>query len=372
MNENQIKILHMTPPDINNGVYRYIFNHIHHMDMKKYSFAFLTKGAAELKRTQEYRQYGFMVHSLQNTQRDSEEGLREEVVRILGQGYDVLHLHTSSWRGFLIEQIAMEMGIKKVIVHAHSTGIDVTDCVEREKQIREHENYKDQFSMEYATDVCACSVLAADWLFGSKIPRDRIRILPNAVDAGKYRFDPIRRQIIRESLNLEGRIVIGNVGRYSYQKNQEFLIKAFVQAYENNPSLFLLCLGEGEMLKSLKKLINQFHIEDSTLCIEWQTNVEDYLQAMDTFCLPSKFEGLPISAIEAQASGLRCLISDCVTKEVRITKLVKFLPLDEEYWARELEECKIDLDRGSQDDKIARAGYDIRIAAEQLGYLYSR
>ena len=80
--------------------------------------------------------------------------------------------------------------------------------------------------MEYATDVCACSVLAADWLFGSKIPRDRIRILPNAVDAGKYRFDPIRRQIIRESLNLEGRIVIGNVGRYSYQKNQEFLIKA--------------------------------------------------------------------------------------------------------------------------------------------------
>lgn len=248
----------------------------------------------------------------------------------------------------------------------------MTDCVEREKQIREHENYKDQFSMEYATDVCACSVLAADWLFGSKIPRDRIRILPNAVDAGKYRFDPIRRQIIRESLNLEGRIVIGNVGRYSYQKNQEFLIKAFVQAYENNPSLFLLCLGKGEMLKSLKKLINQFHIEDSTLCIEWQTNVEDYLQAMDTFCLPSKFEGLPISAIEAQASGLRCLISDCVTKEVRITKLVKFLPLDEEYWARELEECKIDLDRGSQDDKIARAGYDIRIAAEQLGYLYSR
>lgn len=219
MNENQIKILHMTPPDINNGVYRYIFNHIQHMDMQKYSFAFLTKGAAELKRTQEYRQYGFMVHSLQNTQRDSEEGLREEVVRILGQGYDVLHLHTSSWRGFLIEQIAMEMGIKKVIVHAHSTGIDVTDCVEREKQIREHENYKDQFSMEYATDVCACSVLAADWLFGSKIPRDRIRILPNAVDAGKYRFDPIRRQIIRESLNLEGRIVIGNVGRYSYQKS---------------------------------------------------------------------------------------------------------------------------------------------------------
>ena len=91
-----MKILHMTPPDINNGVYRYIFNHMRYMEMGKYEFAFLTKGAEELRRTEEYRQYGFQVHTLHNRQRDSREGLRSEIIRVLCQGYDVIHLHTSS------------------------------------------------------------------------------------------------------------------------------------------------------------------------------------------------------------------------------------------------------------------------------------
>lgn len=366
----KIKILHMTPPDINNGVYRYIFNHMHYMDMQKYQFAYLTKGAEELKSCNEYQQYGFTVHMLHNTQRDSREGLRKEIVNILSQGYDAIHLHTSSWRGFLIEQIAMEMGIGKVIVHSHSTGIDVADSVEREKQIEEHEVYKNQFSMKYATHVCACSVLASDWLFGSQIPRNLVHILPNAIEIEKYHFNLGKRREIRRCLNLENRIVVGHVGRYSYQKNQDFLIRAFAKAYARNLSLFLLCMGEGEQLEALKKLIKQLHIEDSVLCMDWQENVEDYLQAMDIFCLPSRFEGLGISAIEAQAAGLRCLISSCVPREVQITDLVKFLPLKEDCWIEELTGCRVDVYRDRQDEQIAKAGYDIRIAAERLGELY--
>lgn len=366
----KIKVLHMTPPDINNGVYRYIFNHMRYMDMEKYDFAFLTKGAEELRRTEEYRQYGFQVHMLHNRQRDNQEGLRGEIMQVLNQGYDVIHLHTSSWRGFLIEQVAMEMGIRKVIVHSHSTGIDVEDGVEREKQLREHERYKKQFTMEYATDVCSCSGLAADWLFGPGVPREQLRILPNAIDVGKYHFCPEIRERTRRLLNLENRTVIGNVGRYSYQKNQDFLIRAFADAYARNSSLFLLCVGEGKLLQSLREMIEELNIKDSALCMEWQDNVEDYLQAMDVFCLPSRFEGLPISAIEAQASGLKCLISDNVTEEVRITGLVRFLPLEKECWVRELVGCRIDKYRVRRDDEIAGAGYDIRIAAENLGELY--
>lgn len=372
MAENKIKILHMTPPDVNNGVYRYIFNHMRYMYMRKYQFSFLTKGAEELKLTEEYRRYGFPIYTLHNRQRDSREGLRQEVVSILSQGYDAIHLHTSSWRGFLIEEIAMEMGVEKVIVHSHSTGIDVADNGERERQIKEHEWYKSQFSLEYATDVCACSVLAADWLFGSKIPRERIQILPNAIDVRKYHFQPEKRKEIRACLNLENRVVIGNVGRYSYQKNQEFLIRAFAKAHACNPSLFLLCLGKGELLKKLKVLISQLEIEGSVLCMEWTDYVEDYLQAMDVFCLPSRFEGLPISVIEAQAAGLRCLVSENVTKEARITDLVTFLPLEDVCWAEELAGCGLDAHRGRQDKKIAEAGYDIRIAAGRLEALYGR
>ena len=366
----KIKVLHMTPPDVNNGVYRYIFNHMRYMDMEKYEFAFLTKGAEELRRTEEYRKYGFRVHMLHNRQRDNREGLRSEIIRALHQGYDAIHLHTSSWRGFLIEQIAMEMGIRKVIVHSHSTGIDVADRAEREKQRKEHEGYKKQFTMEYATDVCACSKLAADWLFGPGIPKEQIRILPNAIDVGKYRFCPEIRERTRGRLNLENRIVVGNVGRYSYQKNQEFLIRAFADAYAANNALFLLCVGEGELLQRLRGLIEELGMEKSTLCMEWREDVEDYLQAMDVFCLPSRFEGLPISAVEAQAAGLKCLVSDNVTREVKITDLVKFLPLEKECWAEELAGCRMDRYRSRQDDKIAGSGYDIRIAAKRLGEFY--
>lgn len=370
---NKIKVLHMTPPDINNGVYRYIFNHMRYMDMQKYRFAFLTKGAEELKLTQEYQQYGFSVYPLHNRQRDSREGLRQEVVRVLSQGYDAIHLHTSSWRGFLIEEIAMEMKVGRVIVHSHSTGIDVADESERKKQTEEHETYKKLFSMKYAayaTDICACSALAADWLFGSEIPREKIQILPNAIDVRRYSFQPEKRHAFRRRLNLEHRIVVGNVGRYSYQKNQEFLLRAFAKAYARNHSLFLLCLGEGVLLEKLKAMSGQFGIEDSVLFLEWKDNVEDYLQAMDVFCLPSRFEGLPISAIEAQAAGVKCLISEHVTEEVMITDLVTFLPLEEECWAEELAGYRADVYRGRQDEKIACAGYDIRSAARRLEELY--
>ena len=295
--KNRIKILHMTPPDIKNGVYRYIFNHMEYMDMERFQFAFLTKGADALKMTKEYRQYGFPVHKLHNTQRESPLGLKKEIREILGQGYDKIHLHTSSWRGFLIEEVAMEMGIGQVIVHSHSTGIDETDEKERRRRLLTHCRYKDLFSMEYATDVCACSVKAADWLFGARILREELR----------------------EEL----------------------------EAHASE-----LCIG------------------DSVLCMGWQEDVEEYLHGMDVFCLPSRFEGFPISVIEAQASGLRCLVSDQVTDEVKITDLVKFLPLAEERWAEALAGIGLAGERELMDEMIADGGYDIKGAARKLEALY--
>lgn len=367
---DKIRILHMTPLDINNGVYRYIFNHMKYMDREKFEFGFLTRGAKELRHTEEYRRYGFKVYEFRSTQRNDTDGLRNELLKVFDRGFDVIHLHTSSWRGFLIEQTAMETGVKKVIVHSHSTGIDVADRAERDKQTKEHNRYKKLFSMRYATDVCACSRLAADWLFGPQIPRNQIQILPNAIDVGKYRFNLQKRKQIRDFLNLDNKTVIGSVGRYGYQKNQEFLIRAFAKAYGQNNSLFLLCMGEGEYLKKLRTIMKQLNVENSILCLEWQEHVEDYLQGMDVFCLPSRFEGLPISAVEAQASGLKCLVSDRVTKEVGITGLVKFLPLVEDIWAEELAVCRVDGGRMAQDERIKTARYDIGSAVKQLEMIY--
>ena len=364
------KILHMTPPDINNGVYRYIFNHMRYIDLEKYQFSFLTKNPLGLQKTKEYQQYSFPIQAFCNVERDNPDGLRSEIIRILSEGYDVIHLHTSIWRGFLIEQIATEMKLPRIIVHSHSSGIDEKDEKVREELLAKHNYYKKEFCMEYATDVCACSRLAGDWLFGEQIPREAIRILPNAIEIKKYHFRPQVRQKKRSEMGVEGRIVLGNVGRYCYQKNQKFLVKAFAKAQRKNPALFLLLMGEGELLLELKALAKKLEIEKDVCFLGWQEHVEEYLQAMDVFCLPSVFEGLAISAVEAQAAGLPCLLSDTIDRESAVTDLVEFFPLEEEIWAERLMLCTDHFSRERRDEEMAKKGYDIRMAAGRLERFY--
>lgn len=364
------RILHMMPPEINNGVYKYVFNHMKYIDQSKYQFEFLTRNKADLMRTKEYQEYHFNIWSFENTQRDSSDGLRKEIVRILENGFDAVHLHTSIWRGFLIEEIAMEMGVPQVIVHSHSTGVDFTAADDRDKLFKIHEEYKRKFRMDMATDVCACSKLAGQWLYGEQIPRNQVKILPNAIDVKKYHFNPEKRSYMRHMLGINDRVVIGNVGRYSYQKNQEFLIRVFARARERNGRLFLILMGDGELKGHLANMIKDLGIGDNAACLDWQENVEDYLQAMDVFCLPSHFEGLGISAVEAQAAGLECYVSDQLPDEVKVTDLVHFFPLEEEIWEKILTEARISSNRVWIDDVIEKQGYDIKSAAELLMNIY--
>lgn len=367
---NRKKILHMTPPIINNGVYQYIFNHMAYMDRERFQFDFLTRNAKALAATEEYRKYGFSIQSFSSTERNDEEELRREITDILKQGYDAIHLHTSFWRGFLIEQIAMELNVPKVIVHSHSTWVDVADDKKREEMLRIHNAYKMKFDFRYATDVCACSALAGDWLYGERIPREKIQILPNAIDVEKYSFHPEIRDSVRKRLGVEDKTVIGSVGRYCYQKNQGFLIRAFAKAREQNKNLFLMLIGGGELRDELKKQIADAGLKDAVCCLNWQEKVQDYFQAMDVFCLPSLFEGLGITCIEAQAAGLRCLLADTIPEEAEVTDLVTFLPLDEQIWAEEIAQSRQAGDRGRKDKEIEAKGYDIRSAVKKLEKLY--
>ena len=364
------KILHLTPPDINNGVYRYIFNHMKYMDRQAYRFAFLTKNPAGLQNTDEFRKYSFPVHALCSVERDDPDSFRKEIVRILGTGYDAIHLHTSYWRGFLIEEIAMELGLPQVIVHSHSTGIDVPGQEERMGLLEKHEAFKARFGPQYATDLCACSEMAGEWLYGKQIPKDSIHILRNAIEVERYHFHPQIRKEKREEWGLEGRLVIGNIGRYCYQKNQDFLLRVFARAHRRNPRLFLLLIGQGELLPELKRTAGYLGIGDDVLFLGLQEHVEEYLQAMYVFCLPSRFEVLAISAVESQTEGLPCLMADTVSRETAITDLARFLPLEEEVWEEALIKYPDHFCRERLDERIAESGYDIRQAARSLERLY--
>ena len=142
------------------------------------------------------------------------------------------------------------------------------------------------------------------------------------MDISRFVFDEKKRTEMRQELGINNEYVIGHVGRFNLQKNHEYLLRIFKEVRVRVPDAKLLLLGDGELFSSIKKLAEEFEIADSVIFAGVHKDVEDYYQAMDIFVLPSLFEGLPVTGIEAQYSGLPCLFSDEITKEVKILSLI--------------------------------------------------
>lgn len=360
----------MTPPIVNNGVYRYIFNNWEYMDHDRFEFGFLMQAPDELKKTEEWKKNHFEIRSFSIPQRVDPDRFRKEIYDILSDGYDIVHLHTSYWRGFMIEEIAMELGVPRVIVHSHSSSIDQNDPEERKKQMEVHNELKAQFSDRLATDFWACSNLAAQWLFGPQIPKDKIRIMPNAINVDSFRYNPAVRNRLRKQYCLDDKIVLGNTGRFEYQKNQEFLIEVFKRVHDRIDNAFLVLIGEGLKEDALRSLVNGYGLNDHVMFAGWKNNVNEWLQAFDVFCLPSLFEGFPISLVEAQTSGLKCIVSDSVTREVDITGDINYESLDLDKWTDRIVGLCNDNPRIDRSNDMINAGYDLKNAARRLESYY--
>lgn len=370
----KIKILHKIGYSIG-GIENYIFNNMEYIDKNRFQFDFLTRNTS-LNTTGIYIKYKFGIKNFSTTDRCSREIFVKEINDILDEGYDVVHLHTPQWTGLLLEELAMKKNIPKVIVHAHSTGLVVpvldvdktSDTLEKYKKV--HEQNKLKIDERYATDFCACSNEAADWLFGPQISRDKIHIMKNAINVDKYIYNEQIRKNIRLELGIDDCFVLGHVGRMSYEKNQEFLIDVFAKIHQKYKKVKLLLVGSGNMEESLKRRVSQYDISDSVLFLGWRDDINNIMQAMDLFLMPSKFEGLGIALIEAQASGLRCICSDKVPKEAAITKNVAFMELDHEKWIDCICKNLNKYERQNKYEIVTNAGYNIKYAVKELEKLY--
>lgn len=366
-----IRVLHLASPGIG-GIENYIFSHYKYMDQSRFKFDFLTQNRG-LKNAKEFQQFNYEVKLLPTTAAKDRELFIWEVKEILTEGrYDVFHLNTCYWTGFLLEEIAQEVGVPKVIVHSHSTFIDENDPDKREQLLRCHEEIKAIFPASLATDFWACSGTAADWLFGSQIPREQIKIMKNAIELERFQFSRQKREQIRAELGLENSLVLGTTGRLAYQKNHSFLVALFSEFVKKYSLAKLLIIGDGELRKELEKQICNSQLEANVFMLGWKTNVEDYLQAMDIFLLPSRFEGNPISVFEAAASGLQCVISDSITAETEVLKTVQRVPLEITLWQSAIATAqKETIDRRNGVKMVRDAGYDVSRQAKVLEGLYT-
>ncbi len=243
--------------------------------------------------------------------------------------------------------IAKKSGVPICIAHARSAGVDNGVKGVATRVLRT------PLQREGITDYnFACSREAGVSVFGQRlVDAGSVRIIPNAIDLKRFAYNEEVRNQIREELGVSNALVIGHVGSFRYAKNHEFLLNVFAQLCRildnddlnqysmlHGMRLRLLMLGKGPLMDDMKKLADKLHIYDRCIFAGNKSNASDYYQAMDYFCFPSRYEGLPGSVIEAQAAGLQCLVSDEVTPEVDVTELVSMRSIKSEPrdWARKI------------------------------------
>lgn len=220
----------------------------------------------------------------------------------------------------------------------------------------------------------ACSKDAGISRYGKRIGNDprRCTVLPNAIDTGRFAFEQSARKKIRDALGVrETQLVIGNVSRFAKQKNHLFLIDVFEKIRQKRADALLLLVGDGALRPQIESYIAEKHLQDSVILTGVQSNTWDYYQAMDVFLMPSLYEGLPVSLVEAQAAGLPCCVSSTVPHEAAITELVRFKSLDApaEEWGDWVLGCAA-MPRRNMEQEIRAAGYDISATAKWLEDYY--
>ena len=274
--------------------------------------------------------------------------------------FRVVQGHMTSTAGIYLP-IAKRRGIPITVAHSRSAGVD--------KGLKGIATRFFRRNLATKADYCfACSELSGEDVFGKEaMRRGKVKIIYNAIEAARFTYDSHKRDEVREQLGLTGRFVIGHVGRFDYAKNHPYLIDIFAKLCEIRQDAVLLLLGEGSGMESIKEKCRTLGIGEKVIFAGNQKKPEDYYQAMDIFVLPSFYEGLPGVLLEAQAAGLRCFVSDTVTKEAKATDLVTYLSIKQPAgeWAKRIN-ASAEYERKDTYPAIKDAGFDV--AAQAAGY----
>ncbi|MBR3245362.1 MAG: glycosyltransferase [Parasporobacterium sp.] len=281
--------------------------------------------------------------------------------------YDVAHIHSGSITALAYSaREASKAGIPKVIVHSHSSG------AKENIKHRLVKAYAAPFFTKYATNYCACSMEAAKW----KFPRNvmiKAQIINNGIDVDYFAFDPYVRKDMRDQYGIDDdTLILGHVGRFTFEKNQAFLIqllKTYKERY-NRQHVKLVLIGDGPDKPRIIAKAQEYGLMSDVLFPTEYDKVRDYLQMFDIFLFPSLYEGLGIAAIEAQASGLPVIASTGVPLEMKHIEKVEYVSIaDKEQWCNAIESFK-SIGRKDERSRFHGSRFDIKETAKRIEKLY--
>lgn len=277
--------------------------------------------------------------------------------------FQIFQIHNyHSFNSFLQVLGAKLAGVPKIIVHSHNSNALHPFLHLIFRKILNSMNIE-RF---------ACSHLAAEWMFGNK--GDKAYIVKNGIMVNDYIFDNKKRDRLRCQLGFEEKqLIVGHIGRFNYQKNHMFLLSIFKNIYLQDCQAKLVLVGCGELENSIKQRIKELGLEHAVILLGIRNDISDLLCAFDVFLFPSLFEGLSVVLVEAQTTGLPCIISDTNSKEVKLTDNVHMLSLKDsvEKWAYTVFKYR-NIQRCNNADIMRKQGYDIKDTACILCQKYEK
>lgn len=362
MNNEKIRVLHIGLDAYLGGIETYLLKIATYIDKEKYQFDFLSYYNFKPYFMKELKDLGSNFYYITHRKKNYIKYILDLNALYEKEHFDIVHCHLNSLSS--IEPCLIALKYKcKVIVHSRNAGNIVS--------LKSRLLHKLNYYILPKKKICAVAVsdLAGKWMFGEN--SDFI-VLNNGVNTTSFAYNEQYRNIVREELKIsEQQEVIIHVGAFRYQKNHDFIIDIFCEYVKKHPSAILLLVGEGDLIVQTKDKVSRLNIQNKVKFLGNRKDIPKLLSASDKFLFPSYYEGFPNALLEAETSGLYCIVSNTITTQAMLPNLCTSLSLEEpaSKWAEELSENHVD-DRKCAKKIVENAELDISGEMKRLTELY--
>lgn len=364
-----IRVLQIVCALNDGGIERLLYNYYRYFDTNEIVFDFAVNDDTDSHLKKYFFDRGSKIYKYTQIRKNPYKAYEDLKAIIENNSYDVIHSHLAD-RAFPVLKYAKDKGINVIISHGHSANYEENFI---SKYLR---CVSTKLTKKYSTDLFACGIDAAKWTWGEKsFFEKKVFIMRNAIEVDRFAFSETRREKTRKKLGIDGKQMLLCVGRLSVQKNQLFLIDLFEKIYQKNRSAVLVLAGDGELRNKIEERVIEKGLSQAVQILGVRTDIEDLLCAADCYILPSIYEGLPISVIEACCSGLGCILSKNITNEVKLGDSVVYCSLDNDSdWIMAIDKCiensKNIKNRYNGVNIVRSNGYDIKIEALNIEKKY--
>ena len=368
MNSNaheSIRVLQIIGNVCRGGVEAVVMNYYRHIDRNRIQFDFVIDDDSNPLLDDEITSLGGRVYKVEPYSKNIFKQIYQVRQIVKENGYEIVHSHMNTLSVFSLFA-AWLGGAHTRIVHNHSTATDGEVFRTAIKYILR------PFAKLFANQYAACSMLAAQWMFGDLAKKQKVTVFNNAIDLDMFSYDVESRNRYRAEFGIgEDAFVIGHIGRFVYQKNHDFLIDVMAEVAKKKENSILLLIGDGPLDGAAFDKVQKMGLADRVEFLGLREDVAKLYNSMDVFVLPSWYEGLPVVAVEAQANGLQCLVSDRISAECQLTSGLSFMQLEQsaEAWAGKILQLPQGRDTNVKGE-LRESGFDIRRESKKLQDFY--